>query len=107
MAAQPSGVSAIPHSFVSSANLLRVDTILSSKSLMKIANKTRSSTDPWGTLLKADLQLDSVPLLTTLLDWPVSQFLIQFTVHSSIPHFLIFIIRMVWETVSNALLKSR
>jgi len=41
MAAQPSGVSASPYSSVSSTNLLRVDSIFSSRSLMKMLNKTR------------------------------------------------------------------
>jgi len=58
MVAQPSGGSATPHSFVSSSNLLRVDSNPSSRSLMKILNMTRLVTDPWGTLLVTCLQLD-------------------------------------------------
>ena len=51
MAAQPSGVSTPPPSLVSSANLLRVHSNSSSRSLMKKLNKTGPSTDPWGTPL--------------------------------------------------------
>ena len=65
MAAQPSGVSATPPSFVSSANLLQVHSIPSSLSLMSKLNKTGPSTDPWGTPLVTSLQLDSAPLMTT------------------------------------------
>ena len=39
MAAQPSGVSSIPPSFISSANLLRVHSVFSSRSLMKMSHK--------------------------------------------------------------------
>ena len=46
MAAQPSHVSATPSSFVSLADLLKVDTIPSSRSLMKILNSTGPSTAP-------------------------------------------------------------
>lgn len=51
MAAQPSGISAPPPSFVSSPIFLRVHSIPSSRSLMNKSNKTGPSTDPWGTLL--------------------------------------------------------
>ena len=51
----------IPHGFVSSANLLRVDSILSFMSLIQIMKKTGFSTNPWGTLLGTGLQSDSAP----------------------------------------------
>jgi len=51
IAAQPSHVSTTPPSSVSSANLLRVHSNSSSRSLMKKLNKTGPSTDPWGTPL--------------------------------------------------------
>jgi len=66
MVAQPSDVPTTPPSFLSPANLLRVDFILLFKSLMKMLNKTRLSTDPWKTLLVTGLQRDSVLLMTTL-----------------------------------------
>ena len=62
MAAQPAGVSTTPPSFVSSANVLRVHSNSSSRSLMKKLNKTGPSTDPWGTPLVTGLQLDSTRL---------------------------------------------
>ena len=58
MVPQPSGVSATPHSFVSSVNLLRVDSIPSSRSLMQMLNKSRLNNDLWGTLLVTGLQPD-------------------------------------------------
>ena len=48
MAAQPSGVSATPPSFVSQANLVRVHSIPSSRSLMKMLKKTGHGTEPLG-----------------------------------------------------------
>jgi len=51
MAAQLSGVSATPPSFVSSANSLRVHSVPSSRSLMSQWNKAAPSTDPCGTPL--------------------------------------------------------
>jgi len=64
MAAQRSVVSATLPSLVSSANLLRIHSVPSSRSLMKL-NKTGLTTDPWGTPLVTGLQLDSAPLMTT------------------------------------------
>jgi len=69
MVPQPSCVSATPHSFVLSVNLLKVDSIPSSRSLMKMLNKTRPNTDPWGTPLVTGLQpgcaADDNPLSST------------------------------------------
>ena len=62
MAAQSSGVSTTPPSLVSSADLLRVHSNSSSRSLMKKLNKTGPSTDPWGTPLVTGLQLDTALL---------------------------------------------
>ncbi|KAK4828728.1 hypothetical protein QYF61_000719 [Mycteria americana] len=77
MAAQPSGISATPPSFVSSVNLLKVHSAPTSRSLMKMLNRTEPSTDSWGTLLVTGLQLDCLPLITTLRTQPVSPFSIQ------------------------------
>ena len=49
MAAQPSGVSTTPPNFVSSANLLRVHSIPSSRLLMKTLNKIKPTTSAWDT----------------------------------------------------------
>lgn len=48
MAAWPSGVSATPSSWVSPANLLKVHSVQSSSSLMKMLHWTGPSIDPWG-----------------------------------------------------------
>jgi len=64
MAAQPSGVSTTPPSLVSSANLLRVHSNSSSRSLMKKLNKVGPSTDPWGTPLFIYLTLGYIPHLS-------------------------------------------
>ncbi|XP_048782344.1 uncharacterized protein LOC125684319 isoform X1 [Lagopus muta] len=88
-------------------NLLRVAIIPSSRSLMKMLNKSGPSTDPWGTPLVTGLQPDSALPTTTLCALPVSQFSTHLTVHSSIPHLLSFVTRMWWGTASKALLKSR
>jgi len=47
MAAQPSSASVNPPSLVSSENLLRVHSTSSSRSLVKILNRTATSIDPW------------------------------------------------------------
>lgn len=60
---QPFGVSATPHSFASTANLLRVHPAPFSRSLMKILNRIGPSIDSWDTLLVTGLQLDFVPLI--------------------------------------------
>jgi len=46
--------------------LLRMDSLPSLRSLMKMLNKTGPSTDPWGTPVVTDLQPDSAPWITTL-----------------------------------------
>jgi len=66
MAAQPFSVPDTLPTFVSSANLLRMDSLPSLRSLMKMLNKTGPSTDPWGTPVVTDLQPDSAPWITTL-----------------------------------------
>ena len=48
MAAWPSGISGTPHSFVSSADLLKVHSVPSSRSSMKMLNGTGPSINPWG-----------------------------------------------------------
>ena len=77
-----------------------MDSIPSSRSLKKMMNKTGCIEDLWGTPLGTGLQLDSVPLITTLQAPPVSQFSIHLSLWSSIPYFLSFTTRMMWETVN-------
>ena len=43
-------------------------------SLMEMLSRTGPSIDPWGTLVVTGLQLDFVPLITTLWAWPFRQF---------------------------------
>ncbi|KAK4824318.1 LOW QUALITY PROTEIN: hypothetical protein QYF61_013593 [Mycteria americana] len=46
-------LSTLPHNLVSSANLLRVHSIPSSRSLIKMLNRTGPNTEPWGTPLNS------------------------------------------------------
>lgn len=64
MAAQPPGVLGIPPSYMSSSALLRLWSPSSSRSLMKVLNRTGPCTDPWGALLPFALQLDFLSLVT-------------------------------------------
>ncbi|KAK4826066.1 hypothetical protein QYF61_005025 [Mycteria americana] len=73
----PSIRSRLLHSLLSSANLLRVHSIPSSRSLIKILNRTGTSTEPWGTPLVTGHQLDLTPFSTTLWAQPSSQFFTQ------------------------------
>jgi len=51
---------------VSSANLLREHSIPSSRSLIKIFNRTSPSNESWGTPVMTGCQLDLIPFTTTL-----------------------------------------
>ncbi|KAK4818658.1 hypothetical protein QYF61_017266 [Mycteria americana] len=81
----PSGRSTLPHNLVSSENLLRVHSIPSSRSLIKMLNRTGPSTEPWGTPLVTGRQVDLTPFTTTLWAQPCSQFFTQQRVHLSKP----------------------
>ena len=98
MAAQPAWCIYHSSQFCVISKLGEVHSNSSSRSLMNKLNKTGPSTDPWGTPLVTSLQLDSVPLMTTLWVLPFSQFSIHCTDHSSSPQFLSFPRRMLWET---------
>ena len=74
----------------------------SSRSSVKILNRTGPSTDPWGTPLVTGRQLDLTPFATTLWAQPSSQFLTQPRVHLSKPRTASFCRRILWETVSKA-----
>lgn len=63
MAEQPDEMSATPPSL--SANWLRVHSLPSFRSLMKLLNKTRPSLDPCGTPQPPGLHLDSALLITS------------------------------------------
>ena len=57
--------------------------------LMKILNRIGPLMDPWGTLLLTGVQLDFVPLITTLWAQPFSQFLVHCLLIQSILHELL------------------
>ena len=71
----------LPPNLVSSANLLRVHSIFSPRSSIKLSNRTGPSTSPWETPLVINHRLDLTPFITTLWTWPSSQFFI----HPSVP----------------------
>ncbi|KAK4827132.1 hypothetical protein QYF61_014526 [Mycteria americana] len=77
--------STLPHNLVSSANLLRVHSIPSSRSLIKILNRTGPNTEPWGTPLVIGCQLDLTPFTTALCAQPSSHVFTQRSVHLSKP----------------------
>jgi len=76
----------------------------SSRSSIKILNRTGPSTNPWGTPLVTGRQLDLTPFTTTLWARPSSQFLTQSRVYLSKPRTASLCRRILWETVSKALL---
>ena len=67
----PSGMSATPPSYASSANLLRVHSFHSFRPPMKI-NKTGLIASPWRTPLATGFQLHSAPRITPFWAPPVS-----------------------------------
>lgn len=73
MVAQPCGVST---SFLTSANLLMLQSVPSPKSVLNVLNSNATSIDPWHTPLVSGLQLDFVSLTTTL----AAQYLNQLSV---------------------------
>jgi len=68
--------------------------------------KTGAKTEPWGTSLVTGHQLDLTLFTTTLCAWPFIQFFIQRRVHPPRPWAAGFSRRILWGTVSKALLKS-
>lgn len=101
MAAWPSGLSVSPLGFVLSLNLLGVR---SAPSLVKILNCIGPSIDPWGTPPVTDLQLVFVLLVTSLELQPLQSISLSiYLAHVSLCSSL----RMPWDTVLKAFLKSR
>lgn len=66
MAAWCSGVPATPPSLVLWANWLRLCSVQSPRLLIKMFNRVEPNIEPWGTPLVTGLQLDFMPLITTL-----------------------------------------
>lgn len=104
IAARPSGLSAIPPKFVSSAKLLRVLSAPSFRSWMKTLNRTGLSTDPRSSPLVTSLQVHFAPLITTLKVCPFIPFSIQPVVWPSSP--CSNSLRLFWEAASKALLTA-
>lgn len=85
-----------------SANLLRVDAIPLFRLLMKMLHNNGPITDLWGRPLVTGLQIDSVPLITSLWAPPVSQFSFHFSIQISIPLFLCLPTRTLWGAESRS-----
>jgi len=108
MAAELSGLSITPTSSALFANLLRVTSLCPIIEIINMIFKEywpqyqflRYTTSDWP-------PLDFMSLITTAWSWQVSQFSVHFTVHLAKPYLISLSVRMLWETVSNALLKSR
>jgi len=64
---------------------MRLHSIPSSRSSIKILNRTGPSTNPWGTPLVTGHHLDVTPFTTDLWAWPSSQFFTQQRVYLSKP----------------------
>ena len=103
----PSSRSTLLPNVVSSANLLRVHSNSLSRSVINVFNRTGPNIEPCGTPLVTGHQLDLTPFTTTLWAQPSSQFFIQRRVRPSKPRAVTFPRRMLWETVTKALLKFR
>ena len=65
------------------------------------------TSDLWETPFVTDLCLDIKPMTTTLWVWSCNQFLVHWTVHASNPYLSNLERRILWGTMSKALLKSR
>jgi len=106
MAAKLYGVLATSSNIVSPANMLRVHSLPSSGSLMKRLSSIGPINDPWDAQLVTGLQLDFVPLITTIWAWQFIQFSSHLVLYLSSLYFISFSVRTLWDTVLNVLLKS-
>jgi len=91
----------------SPANLLRVHSIPSTMSLIKMLKNTSAKMGLWGTPLVTSLHLYIEPLTTILWLGPPNKFLIYQIVRLSNPSLSNLEIRMRCSTMSKALQKSR
>ena len=99
-------VSATPPSFISSADLLRVDSVPSSRSLMKMLKKIGPSTDPHITylfknvILISECMTDAVSLRTTSTKEFIQQCLLYFyhclLAFRDIQNAALFILLLIW-----------
>jgi len=95
----------ISHQLCIINKLAEGDFVTSSKLLIKMLKYTAPSIKPWNTPLVIGLQLDFALLTTIFYVWSFGQFSICLTLHLSNLHFLNMSMRMLWRTVSKALLK--
>jgi len=89
------------------SKLLRVHSIPSLMSMMKMLKSTSPKTDPWGTPLMTSLHLDTQPLTATLWLQPSNQFFIHPIAQPSYPYLSNLEIRMWCRAMPKALHKSR
>lgn len=88
-----------PLSFVSSTNLLKVRSVLWSRSSGKIMNCVGPSISHWSTPLVPGLRLDFMLLTTTLWAQQFSQFSKHLTIHLSSLYFTSLSRRILWDTL--------
>ena len=91
---------------VSSAILLRVNSVLQSRSLVKILNKTGPNTNSWAIPLLIGHQMDLIPFNTTFWAQPSSKFFVQQRVCLYKSQAASFSRRLLQEAVSKVLLKT-
>lgn len=88
------------------ANLLNIHLIPSSRWFLKILKSTVSKIQPWTAPLVTGYQPDVTPFTKTLQDRPISLLIFQCITDMSSCVLNILSRRILWETISNALLKS-
>jgi len=97
-----------PNSFVSSANFKIELVRVASRSLKKIKIKTMGhKTEPWGTPLVTDVQVDLWPLKHTLCLLPLNHSFSQTQTFPPIPCFSVLSNNLWCGTLSNAFPKSK
>src|SRR5664279_2976094 len=92
------------HSLVSSANILRLLTIQSGRSLTKSKNRRGPNTEPCGTPLSTCISSEKLPRTPTFNVLAVRNCSIQLSNLSCIPRFFNFSINFLCDTLSKAFL---
>ena len=87
--------------WLSCTNSVRVHSVPSSRSFIKFLHSIGRNLVPWGTLLVTSCQLNTGPVTTPFKFPSLAAF------HLSSSYLTILSTRILWETVSNTLLKSR
>lgn len=86
-----------------STNLLRALYVPSSRSLIKILNRTSPGINPWGKPLVTGCWVDVLQLNTALWAWQSCQFSAQLITHLSRPYFTNLALIILWEIVKDLL----